>query len=67
MRKQSAKIPNDCKNCIYMNCCRGGLIPMRYSFKNGYDNKSVYCEDYKEIFSYAWKIIREEISLKKIR
>jgi len=64
IRDESAQLPDECHNCEFMHCCRGGYMAMRYSSKKGYNNRSIYCEDYKQIFTHAWETIREDLSIK---
>ena len=64
IRDESAQIPDGCHGCEFLNCCRGGYMAMRYASEKGYNNPSIYCEDYKEIFAHAWEIIRQDLSVK---
>ena len=36
-----------CRACPLVQACGGGLYPHRYSSANGFDNPSVYCDDFK--------------------
>ena len=38
-----------CRQCPIVRACGGGLYAHRYSFKNGFDNPSVYCDDLKKL------------------
>ncbi|ELB2104176.1 radical SAM protein [Vibrio parahaemolyticus] len=46
------KLPSECNNCLYRNVCRGGNIENRYSYMNGFYQKSIYCEDIKKFYDY---------------
>jgi len=50
--EQSKTLPDACKACEYQKICGGGFIGHRWSPKNGYNNPSVYCEDYKKIINH---------------
>lgn len=38
-------LPIDCQECGWQKICQGGDLENRYSQANGFQNKSVYCED----------------------
>jgi uncharacterized protein len=50
----SLKLPQQCKECDFRDACGGGHLAHRWSRERGFDNPSVYCEDYKTIFRHAW-------------
>jgi len=52
IRDSSTNLASECQICPYMNACGGGHIGSRWSDKNKFDNPSVYCNDFKEIFSH---------------
>lgn len=37
-------LPDGCKECRWEKICAGGHLPSRYSVKNSFNNRSVYCE-----------------------
>lgn len=41
-----------CKECSLLKICGGGRLNERYSYQNGFDNPSVYCNDYKVIIHH---------------
>ncbi len=43
-----------CKQCEYMDACGGGHLAQRWSPEKGYDNPSVYCQSWKNIFAHIW-------------
>ena len=44
--------PNDCVSCCWSNVCGGGCgILGRYSQKNAFSNKGIYCLIWKKLFS----------------
>ncbi|WP_434631374.1 radical SAM protein [Chromobacterium sp. CV08] len=49
-----SSIPEACKDCAFVNVCRGGQVfgqpENRFSTRNGLNNKSVYCEVYKALY-----------------
>ena len=48
----SYQLSKKCLECPYMQACGGGDLAQRWSLTNGYDNPSVYCDDYISIFSH---------------
>jgi uncharacterized protein len=44
-------LPNECSDCCWKNICNGGIILQRYSKKNEFNNKSVYCYVLRKLFS----------------
>ncbi|MEC8099641.1 MAG: radical SAM protein [Pseudomonadota bacterium] len=48
-----------CKTCKYVSSCGGGYFPHRYGENKNYKNPSIYCEDYKKLFSHIEKKINE--------
>ena len=65
-------LPDDCKNCQIKKWCSGGYLPTRFSSENGYNNRSYYCSDLKNLFDHIniWlqKItieMRQDYNIKK--
>lgn len=49
-----AKEPDQrCRTCRYYSLCRGGCKRYREPFQNGSYQRNVFCEAYREFFSYA--------------
>ena len=44
------KLCNTCQACTIKDWCHGGYYPTRFSFENGFDNPSFYCNDWKFLF-----------------
>lgn len=57
-RKLSKVLCESCQTCEFVQICGAGQAVERYSEINGFDNPSVYCEDYKKLYQhmYAWLI-----------
>jgi uncharacterized protein len=51
IRSALLRAPAECRGCEYFGLCGGGPLETRYSRENGFDNKSIYCDTYKSIFS----------------
>lgn len=49
----SQKLPAGCSECQFKGSCGGGHIVSRWSLINDFNNKSVYCDQLKEIFSHV--------------
>ncbi|WP_254920704.1 radical SAM protein [Blastococcus mobilis] len=43
-----------CQKCPYFRACGGGHVASRWSAERGFDNPSVYCEDFKKILGHCW-------------
>lgn len=54
----------DCERCTFKFACGGGHIASRWSNTSRYNNPSVYCADFKEIFRHAWKRINKDLYVK---
>jgi uncharacterized protein len=61
--QQSKTLPDACKACEYQKICGGGFIGHRWSPENGYNNPSVYCEDYKKIIDHISARLGETVSI----
>lgn len=46
-----------CRSCEYLDACGGGHLAQRWSDDRRFDNPSVYCENWKNMFSHIWKRI----------
>ncbi|MEU6904371.1 radical SAM protein [Streptomyces coeruleorubidus] len=55
VRDASIHPAKECQECPYRFACGGGHIASRWSRERRYDNPSVYCSDFKQIFSHAWR------------
>lgn len=51
-----------CQQCVYKSVCGGGHIASRWSNANRYNNPSVYCDDFQEIFGHIWRRIESDVS-----
>jgi uncharacterized protein len=45
------RLPTACGLCPEREICGGGYLPHRYSRKNGFDNRSVWCRDILKILA----------------
>ena len=46
-------LASECVSCEHVLECGGGYFPHRYSEKTGYRTPSIYCADYKALFSHV--------------
>lgn len=60
-------LSNECKSCCWFAVC-GGTHPVhRYSNKNGFSNKSVFCEDLMTFYAHvATTLLKKGLSLKEL-
>lgn len=49
----ASELPVECRQCAYEKICCGGQLTHRYSAKNGFRNKSVYCSDLKQFYEHV--------------
>lgn len=60
--KSSQVLPDNCRKCQFQKSCGGGHIVSRWSIENGFNNRSVYCEQLKEVFSHvATRMLEQSI------
>jgi uncharacterized protein len=52
-------LPSDCRQCPESVTCAGGYLPHRYSAVHGFDNRSVWCEDWLRLFAH----LRERLNV----
>lgn len=45
--------PTSCRDCAILEWCNGGYYPTRYRKENGFDNPSIYCADWKLLFTHV--------------
>jgi uncharacterized protein len=58
--------PGECRQCEWFGLCGGGPIENRYSTVRQFNNKTIYCETYKRIFSSIRKYVSEYIDQETI-
>jgi uncharacterized protein len=51
----------ECQACEYKFACGGGHIASRWSSRSRFNNPSVYCADFKEIFAHAWRRMANDL------
>ncbi len=52
-----------CRQCEFMDACGGGHLAQRWSAERKFDNPSVYCQSWKNIFSHIWTRISPTLVL----
>jgi uncharacterized protein len=57
----SLNLAPQCEACDYKVACGGGHIASRWSKENRFNNPSVYCADFKQIFSHAWRRVSNDL------
>lgn len=45
-------LPKKCLACPVQNICGGGYLPHRYSSENGFNNPTIYCNDFLKIITH---------------
>ncbi len=50
----SLTLNETCRNCEYLDACGGGHLAQRWSNDHRFNNPSVYCESWKQIFGHIW-------------
>lgn len=61
VRTASVSLHATCRQCVYRHACGGGHIASRWSSARRFDNPSIYCDDFKEIFAHAWRRIQADL------
>lgn len=51
--KSHKRLCDKCNSCPILDVCGGGYITHRYSSFNGFNNPSIYCEDYINLITYV--------------
>ncbi len=46
-----------CQSCEFLEPCGGGHLAQRWSPERRFDNPSVYCDSWKQIFNHIWERI----------
>lgn len=59
----SLTLHSTCEQCQFRSACGGGHVASRWSEARKYDNPSVYCDEFKVIFSSVWRRIYPALSL----
>ena len=59
----SLRLCDTCKQCEFMDACGGGHLAQRWSAERGFDNPSVYCASWMNIFNHIWKRISPTLVL----
>jgi uncharacterized protein len=59
----SLDVCETCRKCEYLDACGGGHLAQRWSVERGYDNPSVYCQSWKNIFSHIWTRIAPTLTV----
>ena len=62
---RSRHVSGECRECRWLNLCRGGCARDREPFVNGKMSLNRYCESYRELFNTSFetmRIIAEKIS-----
>lgn len=54
-------LPRKCLACPVSDVCGGGYLPQRYSSKNGFNNPSVYCDDFLKIITHIQNTIIDDL------
>jgi uncharacterized protein len=61
--EMARNLPQGCDTCEFVDCCHGGFIATRWSTANGYNNKTVYCQDIQNILNHAWNVLSNDLEI----
>ena len=50
----NSHIPQQCGDCSWKNVCRGGSLQERKNPENGFNNRSVFCKSYQQLYEYMY-------------
>jgi len=59
VREARSTLPEDCQECRWKNLCHGGDVENRFSSKNGFSNKSIYCAALLKFYSHVEGVLLE--------
>jgi uncharacterized protein len=62
----SLQLAEECQSCEWQYACGGGHIASRWSAERGYDNPSVYCTDFKQIFEHLRRRVEPTLSVEAV-
>ncbi|WP_218110093.1 radical SAM protein [Oligoflexus tunisiensis] len=63
---QASSLPSSaCGTCELKTVCGGGFIAHRWSESRGFDNPSVYCSDYMDIYTHIFRKIYPDLYYKE--
>lgn len=48
------RIPAKCEDCSWKNVCRGGSLQERKKPENGFNERSVFCKSYQQLYEYMY-------------
>jgi uncharacterized protein len=54
---EGVPLPTQCMGCPERQTCGGGYLPHRYSSTNGFDNRSIWCEDVRILFRHFRQLL----------
>jgi uncharacterized protein len=67
------RIPDKCMDCTWKHVCRGGSMQERKNPANGFNERSVFCKSYQQLYEYMYAdlvgngypepLLREKLSL----
>ena len=59
--KSHSILPDSCKECPINDICGGTNLPARYSNKNGFNNRSIYCKDILKLLTHIQRCIAKDL------
>ncbi len=62
-QRGEAVLAKECLSCEFKKACGGGYYPHRFSKTNGFVNPSIYCADYKKLFTHVKSRLVAELNL----
>jgi len=65
--KSHKRLCEKCNSCPVLDVCGGGYITHRYSSLNGFNNPSIYCEDYMNLIAHVQNDLFSEFSQEDIK
>ncbi|MFO1220452.1 MAG: radical SAM protein [Burkholderiaceae bacterium] len=62
------RLPSKCEGCKWANVCRGGSMQERRNPTNGFNERSVFCESYQQLYDYMFAdLVRHGYPEEKLR
>jgi len=62
------RLPSKCEGCKWAKVCRGGSMQERRNPNNGFNERSVFCESYQQLYDYMYAdLVRHGYPEEKLR
>ena len=68
IKNSKLALPLKCQSCCWKKICCGGMSLHRYNENNKFDNPSIFCDDFREIFAHvSWYMLQNGMTKDKLK